>query len=168
MAKEFLVGTSIARLCKMHKKEKNSKAKCRLLACIHRKRGKTIMEIADALNEPRSTITDWLKRIETNGLNDIYDVKNKGAACKLSKRQLESLAQDLDAGPAAVGLGAGAWTMPLVRIHIKKKYRKEYRIHSVWDLVHRLGFKYVKPSPHDGRGASPQKIAIFKKKKLTR
>lgn len=119
------------------------------------------MEIAGALNEPRSTIADWLKRIETNGLSDICDVKNKGAACKLSRGQLESLARDLEAGPAAAGLGADAWTMPLVRTHIKKKYRKQYHVRSVWDLVRRLGFSYTEPGPGDMRGASRQKIATF-------
>ena len=58
MAKDFLPNTSVARLRRMHKKEKDPKARRRLLACIHRKEGRTIMEIAAAINEPRSTVTD--------------------------------------------------------------------------------------------------------------
>ena len=102
MAKDFLPNTSVARLRRMHKKEKDPKAKRRLLACIHRKEGRTIMEIAAAINEPRSTVTDWLRRVGAGGL---HDVKNKGAACKLDKRQFRSLVRDLDAGPAAAGMG---------------------------------------------------------------
>ena len=136
----------------MRRGEKDPKAERRLLACIHRKEGRTIMEIAELVNEPRSTVTDWLKRIEVNGLGDRHDAKNKGAACKLSDRQLEALVEDLKAGPAAAGLGAGAWTMPLVRAHILKKFHAEYHVHSVWDLVRRLGFAHVKPGPRDARG----------------
>ena len=164
MAKDFLPNTSVARLRRMHKKEKDPKAKRRLLACIHRKEGRTIMEIAAAINEPRSTVTDWLRRVGAGGLGGLHDVKNKGAACKLDKRQLRSLVRDLDAGPAAAGMGAGAWTMPLVRAHIRKKFGAEYHIHSVWDLVRRLGFTHMKPRPRDVRGASPPEVKEFKKK----
>ena len=164
MAKEFLPNVSVARLRSMQKKEKNPKVRDRLLACMHRKQGKTLVEISDTLNVPRSTVTDWMKRIGRNGLSDMYDVKNKGAACKLSKRQLKALDRDLEAGPAAVGLGAGAWTIPLIRMHIKKKFRVEYHVHSVWSLVRRLGFVHIKPRPRDVRGASPAEIKAFKKK----
>ena len=164
MVRDFLPKVSAASLRKMHKKEENPKAQRRLLACIQRKDGKTIAEIADAMNEPPSTVTDWLRRIKADGLDGLYDIKNKGADCKLDKRQLNSLVKDLDASPAEVGLGAGAWTMPLVRMHIKKKFGVEYHVRSVWDLVLRLGFSRVKPRPHDIRGASPQKAAWYKKK----
>ena len=147
MAKAFLPNVSMTRLRDMHRKEKDPKAKNRLLACMHRKQGKTIMEIADTLNIPRSTVTDWIKNIGKGGLGKRHDVKNKGAACKLSKRQLEALERDLEAGPAAAGLGEGAWTIPLVRTHIKKKFRVEYHVSSVWALVRRLGFVYESGAP---------------------
>ena len=147
MAKAFLPNVSITRLRNMKRKEKDPKASNRLLVCIHRKQGKTIMEIADTLNIPRSTVTDWIKNIGQGGLGKRYDVKNKGAPCKLSKRQLEALERDLEAGPAAVGLGEDTWTIPLVRAHIKKKFRVEYHVRSVWDLVRRLGFVYESGAP---------------------
>ena len=92
-----------------------------------------------------------------DGLDGLYDIKNKGAECNLDKCQLTSLVRDLDASPAEVALGAGAWTMPLVRMHIKKKFGVEYHVRSVWDLVLRLGFSRMKPRPHDIRRVSTQK-----------
>lgn len=147
MAEAFLPNVSMTRLRNMHRKEKDPKARYRLLACIHRKQGKTIAEIADTLNTPRGTVTGWIKNIEKGGLGKRYDVKNKGAACKLTGRQLEELERDLEAGPAAAGLGEEAWTIPLVRTHIKKKFRVEYHVRSVWDLVRRLGFVYESGAP---------------------
>ena len=164
MAKMFLPNVSAAKLRKLHKRETNPKAKLRLLACIHRKDGKKIEEIADAINEPKSTVNDWLNRMEFGGLKRMYDTKNKGADCKLTKRQLKTLTRDLDAGPTAVGLGAGSWTLHLIRIHIKRKFKAEYRPRSIWDLVQRLGFKHIKPRPIDIRGASRAKTKAFKKK----
>ena len=163
MAKEFLPNVSMTRLRNMQKKEKDPKAGLRLVVCIQRKQGKTIMEISDGLNVPRSTVTDWLRNIGKSGLNKRHDIKNKGAACKLTKRQLKALDRDLEAGPAAVGLGAGAWTIPLIRTHIKKRFHIEYHTRSVWDLVNRMGFAYVKPRPRDVRGASDTEIKAFKK-----
>ena len=164
MARKFLPKVTMARLYYMHRREKDPKAERRLLVCIQRKQGKTIAEISKIMDIPRTTVINWLRNIEKNGLNKRYDIKNKGAACKLTKRQLKALERDLEAGPAAVGLGAGAWTIPLIRTHIKKKFNVEYHVHSVWDLVNRLGFAYIKPRPRDARGASPAEIKDFKKK----
>lgn len=162
--KAFLPNIRATKLRKLHKRETDPKVKLRLLACIHRKEGKKIEEIADAINEPKSTVHNWLNRIESGGLERMYNTKNKGADCKLTERQLKVLARDLDAGPAAVGLGAGSWTLQLIRRHIKKKFKVEYRLQSVWDLVRRLGFKHTKPRPIDIRGASREKTKAFKKK----
>ena len=163
MVKMFLPNVSAAKLRKLHKRETDPKVKLRLLACIHRKGGKNIEEIADAINEPKSTVNDWLNRMESGGLKRMYNIKNKGADCKLTKRQLKSLIRDLDAGPAVVGLGAGSWTLQLIRTHIKKKFKVEYHPRSIWDLVRRLGFKHIKPRPIDIRGASWEKTKAFKK-----
>ncbi len=168
MARRFLPKVNMARLCDMHRKEKDPKAQSRLVVCIQRKQGKTIAEISKGLNIPRSTVTNWIRNIEKNGLNKRCDIKNKGAACKLTKRQIKALERDLEAGPAAIGLGSGAWTIPLIRTHIKKKFSVEYHVHSVWDLVNRLGFVYIKPRPATYGGRLRQKSRISKKSSQNR
>ena len=162
--KTFLPKVATARLRKMHKKEKNLKAAKILLACIYRKDGKTLKEISDIMNESISTVAHWLKRIEERGLNGRRDIKNKGAACKLTSKQLRRLSLNLEKSPKDNGMGAGSWSIPLIRRYIKKKFGVEYNVHSVWDLVRRLGFAYTKPRPHDVRGASKWKATGFKKK----
>ncbi len=126
----------------MHRKEKDPKARARLLACMYRKEGKSIAEIAGILGTPRATVGDWISRIARGGIRRRHDVKNRGAACKIDGGQRRRLVKDLLAGPEAFNLGAGAWTVPLIARHIKKEFGVDYNVHSVWDLIRRMGFSY--------------------------
>ena len=62
----------MTKLRKKERREKDPKAKKRLLACIHRKKGTKLKKIAYMLNENYSTIRNWIKNIETGGLERIY------------------------------------------------------------------------------------------------
>ena len=52
---QFLPKTSLLRIRSLYVKERNYKAKTRLLAAIHRKQGKSIDELAYLVNAPRDT-----------------------------------------------------------------------------------------------------------------
>jgi len=80
----FLRGIGAARLRRMHKEERNPKARDRLLSYAMRKEGMPVYAIADSLNKPYSTIRDWLGRAVKNGLGGIYDETRSGATCKLT------------------------------------------------------------------------------------
>ena len=156
MTDTFLPETSISYLRKIEKEENNPKVKKRILACIYRKEGKTIEEIASLLNKPYPTTQNWLARIEKNGIEDRYDKKHKGAKCRLEKKQLRQLVRDLEKGPEKLGLGTSVWSTPLITRYIHEKFGVEYNVHSVWDLIHRLGFKYRKSSPRHHKAATPE------------
>jgi len=63
----FLRGIGAARLRRMHKEERNPKARDRLLSYAMRKEGMPVYAIADSLNKPYSTIRDWLGRASEKG-----------------------------------------------------------------------------------------------------
>ena len=168
MGKEFLPKTNLKYLYKIKGTEKDPKAKKRIRACILRKEGDTIMEIAEKLDEPYTTVQNWLARIQKNGIRDRYDIKNKGGECYLDDRQLKQLVRDMEKGPESLGYESGLWTMPLLKIHIKKKFGVDYHVYSVWELARRLGFRSVKPRPASPRAAAPEEIEAFKKKLMTR
>ena len=117
MREKFLPRTSITRIRSLEKKETDPKAKARLLACIQRKQGSTQKQIAENLNTPQRTIRRWLKNIQNGGLGRRYDIKNRGAECRLDSRQLAQLARDLEAGPEKFGYETSLWTMPPADMH---------------------------------------------------
>ena len=161
---KFLPHTKTDYLRKALKKEKDPKARTKLVACIHKKEGKTNVEIADILKVPRSTVGYWLSNISRGGIRRRRAIKRKGAACKLNKEQRKQLVRNMMAGSGKFGLGAGTWTVPLVARHIKKEFGVDYDLHSVWELIRRLGFSYKAPRPANPKRAGPKEREEFKKK----
>ena len=164
MTKEFLSGISAEKIKKLFKEEENPKAKNRLHACMLRKNGMTIEEIAEILQIPWGTIQTWLARIEKGGLDAIYDEKRPGAACKLTDKQIKKLLRDLDKGPQKCGLGVNLWTCPLVNLHIKNTFGVEYNDSSVFLLLKRHNYRLVVPRLKNRSAATPEEIKAFKKK----
>ena len=134
-----------------------------MLACIYKKEGMSITDIAKTLNTPRTNVDRWLSTIALHGLSSRYDIKNKGAKCKLDSKQMTRLVLDLDAGPAAANMGANMWTVPLITKHIKRKFGVDYNTHSVWEMVRRRGF-YKLPRPANPKAANRRERRAFKKK----
>ena len=159
MAKKFLPNVSTKRLRDLEKNEKDPKTKTILLACIARKEGKRIVEIARMLNRHYNTVQRWLTRVSEGGLKRRYDIKNRGADCKLSDVQIRQLLKTLDAGPGSAGYETNLWTMNLVHAYIKSEFGVEYHPDSIWQLLHRLEFRPVNP-----RSATPEEVEAFKKK----
>ena len=105
-----------------------------MLACIMRKKGKTI-RISSHAEKSVSTIHNWLTRISNDGIKKIYDKKIPGCPSKMSHDQLKELRKDLVAGPQACGFESGVWTAPLLREHIDRKYGVKYATSSIYDIL---------------------------------
>ena len=71
-------GTSEERLGRMAGREKNPRAKLRLLACRERKRGRSIRGIAGDLGVAYLTARDWLVRMRDRGLKGRFNARPKG------------------------------------------------------------------------------------------
>lgn len=139
----FLSYVGLQRLQSMYAREKNAKAKLRLLAAIRRKKGESIDEIAYALEKPRRTIHGWLHRLEQRRLDAVHDKKQTGRPPMLTQEQLKKFRRELLKGPAHVP--GGLWTTKQVHEHLKKKYRVAYRRSNIFRLLHSLGFTLQEP-----------------------
>lgn len=137
---EFLSNVSKSDLKKLYKKEKDSKAKLRLLAAILRKEGKSLSEISFSTQKPIMTISDWLRKIETDGLRRIYNIKQTGKPSRLSIEQLKKLENILEESPEKQGIPFKMWTTQLAQYVIKKVFGVMYRIRNVLRIVKKLGF----------------------------
>ncbi len=124
---KFLYGTSVGRLKKMQRNEKDPKAAKRLLVFIKRKGNMAIRKICDLMNMSYTTVRQWLWRATDMGLQGRYDNVRPGMPCRLDDSQLKCLRADLIAGPQKCGFMSNVWTARLVLIHQKLKM---YPLHT--------------------------------------
>lgn len=142
---EFLPTISKKELKILYKKEKNAKAKLRLLAVLKRKSGETLDDIAFSLEKPKTTIHDWLKRFEIGNLNKLHDKKQPGKPARLTKHQLDKLEEALDNSPQKQNLPFVIWTTKLVQYIIIKLFGVKYELWNVGRIVKKLGFNLKVP-----------------------
>lgn len=168
---QFLADLSKAKISNLYKTEKSGKGKLRLLAAIQRKEGKTLDDIAYSLKKPKTTIYDWLRRIDSKCLKNIYDIKQSGRPSKLSKEEKEKLAKILNETPEKQGIPFVIWTTSLVQYIIQKMFNVLYKFRNIEYLVKELGFSLQKPRP-ENRKANKKlqenfKIELKKKFNIT-
>jgi len=159
---EFLPDLSKIELKHLYKKEKNAKAKLRLLASIQRKEGKTLEDIASSLKKPKTTIHDWLKRLSDNGLQNLYDVKQKGNAAKLTSVQLKELDKILSESPKKQGMPFKLWTTTLVQYLIFKLFNISYNQSAIWKITKKLDYNLKVPRQQNKKTNKKAK-ELFKK-----
>jgi len=160
---KFLPEFSKDELTKLYQKEKNAKAKLRLLAAIFRKEGKSLDAISESVQTPKTTVHDWLSRLEINGLDGLVDVKQPGRPSWLSQDQKQKLDEVLSGSPEKQGIPFRIWTTSLVQYIIHELFNVKYKPRNVRKLVKKLGFTLKSPRSRN-RKASTKAQEEFKKK----
>lgn len=158
----FLSGYSIRKLTDIYHRERNAKAKIRLLAAIYRKEGKTYDEISLALKYPLTTIRDWLSLVHMEGISRKNDFKQTGKPKRLTDEQIKKLKPILLKSPEEQGFPFILWTTKLVTQLIKKLYDVSYKPLQVRRIIHSLGLSCQKPRPTHKK-ASKKAQEDFKK-----
>jgi len=159
----FLLDISTQQLQKLYDQEKNAKAKIRLLSAIHRKKGRSIDEIADLLSKHRRTIHSWLVRFSERSIEGKDSRKAPGKTPALTLSQRKKLITILERGPPHNP--TGLWSTKEVRELISKKFKQIYVKQHVWRMLISLGFSMQRPRKRHYQRASDEEIAIFKKKR---
>ncbi len=158
----FLMGVSQKKLQRFYDQETNAKAKLKLLSAIHRKKGKSIDDIAYLLSKHRRTIHSWLVRFQNRGLSGKDNIKQPGKKPTLTLKQRQRLIHILELGPPLNP--SGLWTSKEVRMLISKKFKRTYVKQHIWRLLVSLGFSMQRPRKRHYLRPSDEEIAQFKKK----
>jgi transposase len=145
--KTFLADISLKQIKQWYKCEKNAKAKIRLLVAIKRKEGKSLSDIVRETNQPKTSVSRWLGRIEEQGFKGIYDIKQSGRPAKLSQEQKETLKKILMESPTKQDIPFTMWTSSLVQFIIHKMFNVLYKHRNIEYLIKKLGFTFQKPRP---------------------
>lgn len=160
---EFLPLYAKKELTDLYKKEKDPKAKTRLLAAIHRKEGMTYQEISEKIKYPLMTVADWCCRMHEEGIKRRYSIKQSGRPKKLTDEQWNQLESVLSKSPQEQGLPFVFWTTKLVQYYIEQQYGISYRPRQVRNILHKMGMTCQKPRPQHLK-ASKKAQEEFKKK----
>lgn len=163
---KFLPEFSKAELTKLYQKEKNAKAKLRLLATILRKEGKSLDFISESVQTPKTTVHDWLKRLESEGLDGLIDNSRPGRPSWLSQEQKEELEKMLSGSPEEQGIPFKIWTTSLVQYIIHELFNVTYKPRNVQKLVKKLGFAIKVPRSRNKKASTKAQEEFKKKLKL--
>lgn len=161
--KKYLPKYSIKKLKELYQNEKNAKAKLRLLAAILRKEGKSLDAISESIHTPKTTVHDWLSRLENMGMDGLFDDKRSGRPSRLSPEQKEELKKVLSESPEKQDIPFKVWTTPLVQYVIYKLFNVEYKTRNVIKIMKKLGFS-IKVARSKNKKANTKAQEEFKKK----
>lgn len=116
----------------------------RLVVGINYKEGVSQSELADWYAISRTTVHNWLNRLER--LTDetvedaIYDAERPGRPAKLSPNQWDEIVSILEESPPEAGIDAPHWTPQLVQNLIRENFGVEYSRRHVRKILNQADF----------------------------
>jgi transposase len=157
----FLPGISVGKLESLYVNETRAKPKTRLLCALHRKKGRSIDQIAGITNTNRNTVHGWLRKFVERGITGKDSKKQSGRPPLLTEKQRRELVKDLEAGPKYNK--SGLWSTKEVRDLLKRKYGITFVNQHVWRMLTSMGFTLQRPRKRHYMKASDAEIEAFKK-----
>ena len=142
--------------------EKDSKAAMRLLCALHRKEGRTIMEISKLLYIPKSSVSDNLRRLHED-YDNLHDKRNQSPPNKLTSEEHSRLIQTISTSPKKVDYPGVIWTTKMIKHFINTQFGKTFSDYGLRKLLYRSGFVRLKPRPSHVKGNAKEQEE-FKKK----
>ena len=117
----------------------------RLQAVVLNSEGQTSGELARILKAPRSKVSEWLQRYQTDGVDGLLEGYRSGRPSELTEKQRQQLGDILDSGPVAYGLDNGIWTSPMIAWLIEEEFGVQYHPGHVRKLLHAWGYSVQRP-----------------------
>ena len=140
--REFLPDITKRRLVSMRNKEPEERYRRHFDAAIMRRDGKTIGEIANALDIHPATVMKWLRRmVKRGGLDDGYKT-SQGRPSKFTAEQLKDLESDMEESPRHYGLESETWTSRTVAQYVLTRFEIEITPGSMRRIMTRTNMKW--------------------------
>jgi transposase len=117
----------------------------RLRAVVLNSEGRTSGQLAEILQAPRSKVSQWLQRYQSDGIDGLLEGFRSGRPSGLSEKQQQQLGDILDSGPVAYGLDSGIWTSPMIAWVIETEFGVQYHPGHVRKLLRGWGFSVQRP-----------------------
>lgn len=138
----YLDETSVDELHQLLDKVEGKKPTLRLVAAINYKHGVSPTDIARWYGLSRSTVYNWLERLERLPEEPpevvLADADRPGRPPKLSANQRAELRAALAESPREAGVDAGEWTPTVLQRLIKMDYGIEFSVRHARNLLQEL------------------------------
>lgn len=105
-----------------------------------------IPDIARVIYRDEATIREWIKTFNDHGLEGLKRDTSNGRPPNLNEEQLSEIKETVRQNPRNIGYSFANWTCKLVSDFISKTFDIKLTIERVRQILHRLGFRLVKPS----------------------
>ena len=113
------------RLLRSIRREKNTVARDRLLACRYRKEGWSIRRICKIMVRPYSTIRDWLWRMQEGSIRCRYDKERGRRECTIPKKVFRAVRRWVKKEPSDFKFESGSWQLNLLIEMIRERFGLE-------------------------------------------
>lgn len=134
----------------------------RLLAIAAVYDGLTRTEAARIGGMDRQTLRDWVHRFNEAGPEGLVNRTAPGAEAKLTRAQLEELAEIVETGPDPARDGIVRWRRVDLKAVIEQRFGVAYHERSVSRLLNDLGFAHLSARPRHPE-QDPAMLETFKK-----
>jgi transposase len=149
----------LAELRRLERIEKDAERAKRLRIVILGIEGWTAPAVAMAVGLTRRICQRWVRRYNEDGLTGLDDRRGRQPRLPLTPEQQEQVRRRLDAGPTAQDEVCSLRGKDVQRI-LAQEFNLLRSLASVYHLLHRLGYSYLRPRPRH-RKADPEKQAAF-------
>ena len=152
------------RLLRSIRREKNTVARDRLLACRYRKEGWSIRRICKIMVRPYSTIRDWLWRMQEGSIRCRYDKERGRRECTIPKKVFRAVRRWVKKEPSDFKFESGSWQLNLLIEMIRERFGLECNARTLrrWLRRNRLSWRKSRHVPY--RTASKSVQMEFKQK----
>lgn len=148
-----------AELVRLEREEKNATRAKKLRIVILAMEGWTAPAIAMAVGLSRRICQRWVARYNQEGLSGLDDQRGQQRPVALAPEQEQAFRQRLEAGPDAQDRVCSLRGRDIQRI-LKEEFGVLRSLAGVYDLLHGLGYSYLRPRPRH-RKANPEAVAAF-------
>jgi transposase len=149
----------LVRLSKEAERDGAYRVAKRLQAVVLNSEGQTSGELARILKAPRSKVSEWLQRYQTEGVDGLLEGYRSGRPSELTEKQQQQLEDIVDSGPGGLRSGQRHLDIAHDRLGDRGGVRRSVSPRSWAQVAPRLGIFGAASTPHSGprrcRGAGP-------------
>ncbi len=106
--------------------------------------GQEVADVAERLQLSESCVYGYVRAFILNGMSSLAYQPPPGRPAKLTKTQKKELMRLIDEGPEAAGYDMGGWTTALIQDLIWRKFKVEYSVQYIAELLKTLGYSWQK------------------------
>lgn len=152
---------SVRELLKLNKSQSNIRMARRIQAIALAQQGYSSQQIAKMTGSCRRAIQNWVARYNKDGIDGLKEKSGRGRTPKLPASEYQKLCSRIDLGPTDKDKVASLYGKDIQRI-LNREFHVLYSLTGVYQLLHRLGYSYLRPRPRHQK-ADPQAQQHFKK-----